>query len=355
VKTETEFVKGNEALALGALRAGMNAYFAYPITPSSEVPETLAKEFKSPEYPEFKIFLQATNELEAINMVIGAASTGAKAMTATSGPGFSLKQEGMSYGAAMEIPFLVVDVNRAGPGLGNLGPEQSDYFQATKGGGHGGYKNIVLAPNSVQEMAAFPALGFSLAFKHRNPVVILVDAFLGQLKEDILFPKIAQEQFETPWAATGARGAERHLILSLHLDFADQSKHAEHLMSKYEEIDMTEQRSEEYLTSDADVVLVAYGVVSRLCRRAVNELRAKGVRAGLFRPVTLSPFPARGLKSLADRGIRKFVVVELNMGQMVFDVKLAVEGKGSVDFIHKLGGFLPTSADIVRRVEITSR
>lgn len=355
MKTEKEFVKGNEALALGALKAGMNAYFAYPITPSSEVPETLAKEFKSPEYPGFKIFLQAASELEAINMVIGAASTGAKVMTATSGPGFSLKQEGISYGAAMELPFLVVDVNRAGPGLGNLGPEQSDYFQATKSGGHGGYKSIVLAPNSVQEMAAFPALGFSLAFRHRNPVVILVDAFLGQLKEDIVFPKISQERFETPWAATGARGAKRHLIVSLHLDFADQSKHTEHLMSKYEEIDMTEQRSEEYLTSDAEVVLVAYGVVSRLCRRAVNELRAKGVRAGLFRPVTLSPFPARELKSLADRGIRKFVVVELNMGQMVFDVRLAVEGKGSVDFIHKLGGLLPASSEIVRRVEMASR
>jgi pyruvate/2-oxoacid:ferredoxin oxidoreductase alpha subunit len=341
--------------SLGALKAGMNAYFAYPITPSSEIPETLAKEFKSPEYPEFKIFLQAMNELEAINMVIGAASTGAKVMTATSGPGFSLKQEGLSYAAAMEIPFIVVDVNRAGPGLGNLGPEQSDYFQATKGGGHGGYRNIVLAPNSVQEMAAFPALGFSLAFKHRNPVVILVDAFLGQVKEDIVFPKIAQEQFETPWATTGARGAERHLLLSLHLDFADQSQYAEHLMSKYEDINMTEQRSEEYLTSDADVVLVTYGVVSRLCRRSVNELRARGVRAGLFRPVTLSPFPAKGLKSLVDRGIKRLVVVELNMGQMVFDVKLAVEGRGSVDFIYKLGGLLPTSADIVRRVEMVSR
>jgi pyruvate/2-oxoacid:ferredoxin oxidoreductase alpha subunit len=355
VKIETEFVKGNEALALGALKAGMNAYFAYPITPSSEIPETLAKEFKSPEYPEFKIFLQAMNELEAINMVIGAASTGAKAMTATSGPGFSLKQEGISYAAAMEIPFLVVDVNRAGPGLGNLGPEQSDYFQATKGGGHGGYKTIVLAPNSVQEMAAFPALGFSLAFKHRTPVLMLVDAFLGQVKEDIVFPKIAQEKFDTPWAATGARGAERHLILSLHLDFEDQRKHAEHLKSKYEEIDMLEQRSDEYMTSDAEVVLVAFGVVSRLCRRAVNELRAKGVRAGLFRPVTLSPFPAKGLKSLADRGIRKFVVVELNVGQMVYDVKLAVEGKGSVDLIYKLGGFLPTTADIVHRVEMVSK
>jgi len=355
VITNKEFVKGNEALALGALKAGMNAYFAYPITPSSEIPETLAKEFKNPEYPEFKTFIQAASELEAINMVIGAASTGAKVMTATSGPGFSLKQEGISYGAAMEIPFLVVDVNRAGPGLGNLGPEQSDYYQATKGGGHGGYKNIVLAPNSVQEMAAFPALGFSLAFKHRSPVVILADAFLGQLKEDIVFPKIAMERFEAPWAATGARGAERHVLASLHLDFADQSEHAEHLMSKYEEIDMMEQRSEAYLTANAEVVLVAYGVVSRLCRRAVNELRAKGVRAGLFRPVTLSPFPTRDLKSLTDAGVKKFIVVELNAGQMVYDVRLAVEGKSSVDFVHKLGGILPASSDIVRRVEMASR
>jgi len=355
VKQEREFLKGNEALALGALKGGMNAYFAYPITPSSEVPETLAREFGSPEFPWFKVFLQAASELEAINMVIGAASTGARVMTATSGPGFSLKQEGISYGAAMEIPFLVIDVNRAGPGLGNLGPEQSDYFQATKGGGHGGYKNIVLAPNSVQEMASFPALGFSLAFKHREPVVILADAFLGQLKEDIVFPSIAPERFETPWAATGAKGEERHVIASLHLDFADQARHAEHLMSKYEEVESLEQRSEGYLTSDADVVLVAYGVVSRLCRRAVNELRAKGIRAGLFRPVTLSPFPVKELGSLADAGVKKFVVVELNMGQMVFDVRLAVQGKGSVELVHKVGGLLPATTDIVRRVEMVSR
>jgi pyruvate/2-oxoacid:ferredoxin oxidoreductase alpha subunit len=353
--TEKEFLKGNEALAVGALKAGMNAYFAYPITPSSEIPETLSREFKSPEYPEFKIFLQAASELEAINMVIGAAATGAKAMTATSGPGFSLKQEGLSWGAAMELPFLVVDINRSGPGLGNLGPEQSDYFQSTKGGGHGGYKNIVLAPNSVQEMASFPALGFSLAFKYRNPVVILADAFLGQLKEDIVFPKIAQEQFQTPWAVTGARGAERHLILSLRLDFSDQSGHAEHLMSKYEEIDASEQRSEGYMTSDAEVVLVAFGIVSRLCKRAVNELRAKGVRAGLFRPVTLFPFPARDLRALVESGVKKLIVVELNMGQMVYDVRLAVEGRASVDFVHKLGGLLPASSDLVRRVEMVSR
>jgi pyruvate/2-oxoacid:ferredoxin oxidoreductase alpha subunit len=353
--SEKEFVKGNEALALGALKAGMNAFYGYPITPSSEIPETLAKEFKSPKYPEFKTFLQAASEVEAINMVIGSAATGAKAMTATSGPGFSLKQEGISYGAAMEIPFLVVDINRSGPGLGNLGPEQTDYFQATKGGGHGGYRNIVLAPNSVQEMAAFPSLGFSLAFKHRCPTLILADAFLGQLKEDIEFPKIAAEKFDTRWAATGARGTERHVIASLHLDLVDQSNHSEHLMKKFENIEATEQRAEGYLTSDAEVVLVAYGVVARLCKRAVNELRAKGVKAGLLRPITLSPFPSKELRALVSKGVKKFVVVELNSGQMVFDVRVAIEGKATVDFVHQMGGLLPASSELVRRVEMMSR
>ena len=350
-----EFVKGNEALAYGALRAGMNAYFAYPITPSSEIPETLAKEFGNASYPEFKVFLQAASELEAINMVIGAAATGAKVMTATSGPGFSLKQEGMSYAAGMELPFLVADVNRAGPGLGNLGPEQSDYNQATKGGGHGGYKNLVLAPGSVQEMAAFPRMGFALAFKYRNPVVILADAFLGQLKEDITFPEIAGEKFDVPWATTGARGDVRHIVASLHLDFADQSAHAEHLMTKYEEIQRVEQRSESYRVDDADVVLVAYGISARLCRRAVNALRERGVRAGLFRPLTLWPFPEDELRALVGRGAKSLMVVELNSGQMVQDVRLAVEGGARVELVHRLGGLLPSSAEVISRAEALAR
>jgi len=345
-----EFTKGNEALAYGALKAGLNAYFAYPITPSSEIPETLAKEFGNPAYPDFKVFLQAASELEAINMVIGAASTGAKVMTATSGPGFSLKQEGISYAAAMEVPLLVVDVNRAGPGLGNLGPEQSDYFQATKGGGHGGYRNIVLAPNSVQEMASFPRLAFSLAFKYRNPAVILADTLIGQLKEDITFPDIEPEKFETPWATTGAKGDERHLIVSLHLDFEEQSKHSEGLRMKYEKIDAAEQRAESYLTDDADVVFVAYGVVSRLCKGVVNRLRETGVRAGLFRPITLSPFPNKQLSELAETN-RRFEVVELNMGQMVYDVKLAVGNDSKVGTIQKLGGLLPTTSEIISRTQ----
>ncbi|HUI00954.1 MAG TPA: 3-methyl-2-oxobutanoate dehydrogenase subunit VorB [Nitrososphaerales archaeon] len=349
--SERELIKGNEALAYGALRSGLNAYFGYPITPSSEVPETLAMEFGSPEFPDFKVFLQSASEVEAINMVIGAASTGAKAMTATSGPGFSLMQEGISYAAGMELPIVVVDVNRAGPGLGNLGPEQSDYFQATRGGGHGGSRSIVLAPNSVQEMGSFPSLAFSLAFKYRNPVVILADAFLGQLKEDIVFPKTVSEKFEAPWAATGSMGGSRHLILSLHLDFEDQKRHSEDLMGKYERVDSSEQRAESYLTDDASVVLVAYGVVSRVCREVVDELRSRGVKAGMFRPVTLSPFPAVRLAEVASRGRRRFIVVELNMGQMVYDVRLAVGGAGSVESVRDLGGMVPTAREIARAAE----
>jgi pyruvate/2-oxoacid:ferredoxin oxidoreductase alpha subunit len=345
-----EFIKGNEALAYGALKSGLNAYFAYPITPSSEIPETLAREFQNPQYGEFKAFLQAASELEAINMVIGAASTGAKVMTATSGPGFSLKQEGVSYAAGMEVPFLVVDVNRAGPGLGNLGPEQSDYFQATKGGGHGGYHNIVLAPNSVQEMASFPRLGFSLAFKYRNPVVILADAFIGQLKEDIIFPEIRPEIFETPWATTGAKGSERHILASLHLEFEKQSEHSQRLARKFESMRDAEQRSESFFTEDADVVIVAYGIVSRLCLQVVNELRKNGLKVGLFRPITLFPFPHDSLSKLAKNGKRRFLVIELNAGQMVYDVKLTVQDDRRVDFMCELGGLIPNSKEIERKL-----
>ena len=352
--TKREFIKGNEAIAYGALKAGLNAYFAYPITPSSEIPETLAKEFGNPSYPSFKAFLQAASEIEAINMLIGAASTGAKVMTATSGPGFSLKQEGLSYAAGMELPLLVVDVNRAGPGLGNLGPEQSDYFQATKGGGHGGHRNIVLAPSTVQEMASFPRLSFSLAFKYRNPVVILADAFIGQLKEDIVFPDIESEVFDvSSWAATGARGEQRHILTSLNMEFERQSEHSEHLKKKYEEIERLEQRYESYMTEDADVILVAYGISSRLCRQVVKDLRANSVKAGLFRPITLFPFPTSELRELSLNGTKRkrFVVVELNMGQMVYDVRLAVADSGaSVISSNKLGGLLPTIKEISNKV-----
>ncbi len=346
-----EFLKGNEALAYGALRAGLTAFYGYPITPSSEIPETLAAKVGRPEFPRFRVFLQAASELEAINLAIGTAATGARTMTATSGPGFSLKQEGISYAAAMELPLLIVNVNRAGPGLGNLGPEQSDYFQATRGGGHGGYRTIVLAPDSVPEMARLPALAFSLAFRYRTPVIVLTDAFLGQLKEDLPVPDVAPEEWDTSWAATGARGPVRHVLSSLHLELADQNRHSRHLAAKYAEIARTEQRSEDVATDDADVVLVAFGICARLARAAVGSMRARGLRVGLLRPITLAPFPRDRIDDLVLSGVRRFLVLELNHGQMVDDVALAAAGRAEVRGLTEVGGLLPTSAAIGAAVE----
>jgi 2-oxoglutarate/2-oxoacid ferredoxin oxidoreductase subunit alpha len=348
---ERDFLKGNEAIAYGALRTGLNAYYGYPITPSSEIPESLANEFGRGTFPEFKVFLQAASELEAINMTIGSAATGAKAMTATSGPGFSLKQEGISYAAGMELPMLIVNVNRSGPGLGNLGPEQSDYFQATKGGGHGGYRTIVLAPDSVPEMARFPSLGFELAFRYRTPVILLADAFLGQLKEDLSFPEVTAGEVDTSWATTGARGPVRHVLSSLHLEIPDQNRQSLHLRDKYEQIARAEQRSEEVATDDAEVVIVAYGICARLARGAVRRLRERHVPAGLLRPITLSPFPDHRLRALIDGGVRRLLVVELNTGQMVEDVRLAAEGGAQVESVNQLGGLLPSSGEVESAAE----
>jgi 2-oxoglutarate ferredoxin oxidoreductase subunit alpha len=351
------YLKGNEALAYGALEAGLNAYFAYPITPSSEIPETLAKEFGNKKYPDYKFFLQAASELEAINMVIGAAAGGVRAMTATSSPGFSLKQEGLSYAAGMELPFLVVDICRAGPGLGNLGPEQSDYFQATKGGGHGDYHLFVLAPASVQEMALFPRIGFDLAFKYRNPALILGDAFTGQLKEDVEFPEFTPPKYDvSSWAATGAKGRGPHILNSLELDYQKQYKHVGKIFEKYKQAEANEVRFEAYLTEDAEKVIVAFGIVSRIAKGVINKLRSKGVKVGLFRPITLWPFPKLALRKLASEG-KQFLDVELNTGQMYEDVKLAVGDGVTVDFLGKWGGIVPTEAEIeskLRRLEMVA-
>jgi 2-oxoglutarate ferredoxin oxidoreductase subunit alpha len=344
------YLKGNEALAYGALEAGLNAYFAYPITPSSEIPETLAKEFGNKKYPDYQIFLQAASELEAINMVIGAASGGVRAMTATSSPGYSLKQEGLSYAAGMELPFIVVDICRAGPGLGNLGPEQSDYFQATKGGGHGDYRLIVLAPYSVQEMALFPRIGFDLAFKYRNPSLILSDAFIGQLKEDVEFPEFVPPKYDvSSWAATGAKNRGPHIINSLELDYEKHYKHVSKIFEKYKLIERNELRFEEYHTEDAEKVIVAFGIAARIAKGVVNRLRSKGVKVGLFRPITLWPFPKAPLKKLASEG-KQFLDVELNTGQMYQDVRLAVGDGALVDFLGRWGGLVPTEAEIVSKL-----
>jgi 2-oxoglutarate ferredoxin oxidoreductase subunit alpha len=348
--TERVYMKGNEALAYGALKSKLNAYFAYPITPSTEIPETLAKEFGNKEYPDFKVFLQAASELEAMNMVLGAAAGGVRAMTATSSPGFSLKQEALSYAAGMELPLLVVNVNRGGPGLGNIAPEQSDYFQMTKGGGHGSYRLIVLAPNSVQEMASFPKIGFDLAFKYRNPACIAGDAFTGQLKEDIIFPTIQPTNYDvSSWAVTGTRGRERHVLNSMNLDPEAHSKHVTHLDEKYKTIQRSEARYETYLTDDAEIVIAAYGITSRICKSVVNRLRHEGAKIGLFRPITLWPFPYEGVRKLTEHA-KCFLVVELNTGQMVEDIQLGSEGRARVGFFGKVGGLLPTEREIENKI-----
>jgi len=345
---ERVLLKGNEAIAYGALNAGLNAYFAYPITPSTETPETLAKEYGNGKYPDFKVFLQAASELEAINMTMGAAATGDLAMTATSSPGFSLKQEGISYAVGMEIPFVVVDVNRGGPGLGNLGVEQSDYLQATRGGGHGGYKLIVLAPNSVQEMLSFPKLAFDLAFKYRNPVLILSDAFLGQLKEDVEPIQNGHgHNYDIRWATLGMKNGQRHVLNSLHLDPDPQEKHEQHLYEKYVHM-RDEVRFEKIETDDADIVLVAYGITSRICKRAVKTARESGTRIGLFRPITLNPFPYNQLSILANQG-KKMLAVELNGGQMIEDVMLAANGTTRVEHLGRFGGNFPAVTDILAK------
>jgi 2-oxoglutarate ferredoxin oxidoreductase subunit alpha len=348
--TERVYMKGNEALAYGALKSKLNAYFAYPITPSTEIPETLAKEFGSKEYPDFKVFLQAASELEAVNMVLGAAAGGVRAMTATSSPGFSLKQEALSYAAGMELPLLVVNVNRGGPGLGNIAPEQSDYFQMTKGGGHGSYRLIVLAPNSVQEMASFPKIAFDLAFKYRNPACIAGDAFTGQLKEDIIFPTIQPTDYDvSSWAATGTKGRERHVLNSMNLDPEAHAKHVTHLDEKYKTIQRSEVRYETYLTDDAEIVVAAFGITSRICKSVVNRLRHEGAKIGLFRPITLWPFPYKEVRKLTEHA-KRFLVVELNTGQMVEDIRLGSEGRARVDFFGKVGGLLPTEREIEDKI-----
>ncbi len=346
-----DYLKGNEAIAYGALHAGVNAYFAYPITPSSEVPETFAREFGRRDddgnetWPEFRVFMQSASELEAINMTIGAAATGVRAMTFTSSPGFSLKQEGLSYAVGMELPLLIGNVNRGGPGLGNISPEQSDYHQCTRGGGHGGYKLIVLAPATGQEIGTYPALGFDLAFKYRQPVVILTDAFTGQIKEDIEFPHIEPREYDTSWAVSGARDREPNIINSLHLDADDLEAHAQRLNAKWDTIYENEVRYEEYLIDDAELVVVAYGIMARLLKAAVNRAREAGHKVGLLRPITIWPFPHKRLTELIHR-TRGFLVGELNAGQMIEDVRLAVEGRRPVRHVHRYGGNLPTGKEL---------
>lgn len=339
---EKLYMKGNEAVARAALKAGCKGFFGYPITPSSEIPETLAKIA-----PKDFVFLQAESEVAAINMCLGFASTGKRVMTASSSPGISLKQEGISYIAGCELPVVIVNINRGGPGLGNIAPEQSDYFQATKGGGHGSYRLIVLGPNSVQEMAELVTDAFNLAEKYRNPVMVLGDAFLGQMTEDIVFPQPRIESYDTSWAVGKGK---KNLICSIFLEPDDLEAHNRKLKAKYDNIKKSEVKYEEYRTEDADIIAVGYGIVSRILKGAVDEARDTGLKVGLLRPITLWPFPSEIISNLADR-VKGFLVVEMNTGQMVEDVELAVAGKTKVNFYGRCGGKVPEEAEIITELK----
>ena len=348
---ELRLMKGNEAVAEAAIRAGVDAYFGYPITPQSEVLEYLMAE--RPEQRTGMVVLQAESEIAAINMVYGGAGTGKRVMTSSSSPGISLKQEGISYIAGAELPCLIVNVVRGGPGLGTIQPSQADYFQATKGGGHGDYRLIVLAPASVQEMADFVKLAFELAFKYRNPAMILSDGVIGQMMEKVeLFEQQPRfTEFDQSWVTTGKTAdRERNIITSLELDPARQEKHNLKLQAKYRKMEEQEVRYESIMTDDAEYILVAYGSSARISQKAVQMAREKGIKAGLLRPITLFPFPKKPIEELASR-VKGFLSVEMSAGQMVEDVRLAVNGRVQVEHFGRFGGMIPSPDEVLEALE----
>ena len=347
--SDIRLMKGNEALAEAAIRAGCQAYFGYPITPQSEILEYLTDEGRK----RGMIVLQAESEVASINMVYGAAGAGARVMTSSSSPGISLMQEGLSYIASAQLPCLVVNVNRGGPGLGTIQPAQGDYFQATKGGGHGDYRLIVLAPASVQEMADFVYNAFDLADKYRNPVMILADGALGQMMEKVEFKEYdpAQHKVPKPWATVGKPASrERNIITSLFIQPEKMEQINLALQAKYDAIRRDEVRYEKVETDDADYIVVAYGLAARIAHRAVELARADGIKAGLLRPKTLFPFPYDAIRQLAGRA-KGMLVVEMNSGQMVEDVRLGVEGRVPVQFYGRMGGIIPSPEDVLTALQ----
>lgn len=341
------FLKGNEAVIRGAILAGCKAYYGYPITPASEIAESASKYFPLTG----GIFLQAESEIGAINMTYGAASTGQRVMTASSGPGLSLKQEGISYAAGSELPIVIVDVMRGGPGLGNIAPEQSDYNQMVKGGGHGNYKLIVLAPNCVQEMCDLTMLAFELADKYRTPVVILTDGFIGQMMEPVELPDPVEHMPVKNWKVDGTADTMKNLISSIFLDSEDLEEHNIKLQTKYSKIEESEVRFEETYTEDAEIILIGYGIVSRILQTVVEEARAEGIKAGLLRPISLFPFPKKQIIKLADK-VKLFFVCEMSNGQMVDDVRLALNGKKPVKFYGRMGGAVPSTTELLNKLRI---
>ncbi len=350
MEKELRLMKGNEAVAEAAIRAGADGYFGYPITPQSEILEYLMQ--AKPYEKTGMVVLQAESELAAINMVYGGAGCGKKVMTTSSSPGISLKQEGISYIAGAELPCLIVNVVRGGPGLGTIQPAQSDYFQATKGGGHGDYHLIVLAPASVQEMADFVDLGFELAFKYRNPAMILSDGAIGQMMEKVwLSPKKERSKTVPEWATTGKPPTrERNIITSLDLDPNAQEVFNQKLVEKYNEIREKEVRYEEFQCEDAEYLFVAYGTSARVCQKSVRIAREQGIKAGLLRPITLFPFPSKRLNEMADK-VKMMLSVEMSAGQMVEDVLLSVNGKVPVYHFGRMGGIVPAPDEVAENLK----
>jgi 2-oxoisovalerate ferredoxin oxidoreductase alpha subunit len=336
-----QLCKGNVAIVKGAVLAGCRSFYGYPITPASEIAEYAALYI-----PQVGgTFVQAESETSSINMVYGAASAGERVMTASSGPGLSLMQEGISYLAGAELPCVIADVMRGGPGLGNIAPEQSDYFQMVKGGGHGSYHNIVVAPSSVQEMCDLTILAFDLADKYRNPVVVLTDGFIGQVMEPLEIEEKVVDLTPKPWAVRGTAETRKNLVTSIYLTPDELEAHVRKLERKYKACQLAEQRSELYMGDDADILLVGYGIVSRVLRTVVEEARAEGLRVGLFRPITLWPFPAKALVEAA-KNVKTVLTVELSTGQMVEDVKLTLNGRVPVEFYGRVGGNVPSTEEI---------
>lgn len=342
-----QFMKGNDAIIVGALAAGCRAYYGYPITPASEIAHAAALHFPALG----GTFIQAESEVSAINMVYGTAGMGIRTMTASSSPGFSLKQEGLSYIAGAELPCVVVNIVRGGPGLGNIAPEQGDYFQITKGGGHGNYRLIALAPNGAQEMCDLTVKAFELADKYRNPACITADGITGQMMEVVDIPEATTELYDhSEWCVDGTPATNKNLVSSIVLEPEELEGHNLKLDAKYKEIEANEVMFEEYKTDDADLVVVAYGVVSRIVYSTVDEARAKGLKVGLLRPITLWPFPSAPLAALAEKA-KGFLAVELSTGQMVEDVRLAVNGKAPVHFYGRCGGMVPGGVELVAEYE----
>lgn len=340
-----QLMKGNEAIVKSAILAGCRAYYGYPITPASEIAEAAAEYMPKTG----GVFVQAESEVAAVNMLYGAASAGIRAMTASSGPGISLMQEGISYMAGAELPCVIADITRGGPGLGNIAAEQSDYHQVVKCGGHGNYRAIVLAPHSVQEMADLTMLAFELADRYRNPVFILADGFIGQMMEPVEFPEKAIAPQNPDWAVAGTAATRPNLISSLFMDIDDLEAHVRSLEQKYRCAEHLEARAEEWQTDDAEIVLVGYGIVGRILKAVTAEARAAGIKVGVLRPITLYPFPTEHFQRAAQCA-QVFAVVEMSNGQLLEDVRLALNGCCPVEFLGRAGGNVPTHEEVLALV-----